>query len=469
MKGTAACFRGLPRCAVLGAVLAWVSGGFAQETEGLPGDQSDDLLGEFEDSPDFEPEDPVVESKGSDRWAVDGFFRTDMSYSVARGAPEPGQPDYRGISKLRATLQLEVPGRISDRWNAFVSGQAFRDFSYELKERENFSRAVLEVYENQAEVREAYLRGSPWPRLDLKVGRQVVVWGAADYMRVVDVLNPIDNREPGLVDLEDLRLPVTMSRVDYAMDRWTLTGVAVHEMDFEKNPVFNSQFYPGTEAPPREWFPGNSLENTGYGLSVTGAFSGWDLGLYGAQYFDNAPHFESRGEQPGLRHSRLTMAGASVNGVVNSWGWKAETALVSGLEFGNLPSERLSRWDGLVGLEYAGFRNTTLGLEVMNRHLLEYESALELAPDFAVENVTQYTFSYLASFLRDRLHVVGLCSFFGAGFDRGGFQRLSAEYDFFDGFSVTGGILVFQGGEVGGVPASYEANDLVFLQAKYNF
>ena len=74
----------------------------------------------------------------------------------------------------------------------------------------------------------------------------------------------------------------------------------------------------------------------------------------------------------------------------------------------------------------------------MNRHLLEYESALELAPDFAVENVTQYTFSYLASFLRDRLHVVGLCSFFGAGFDRGGFQRLSAEYDFFDGFSVTG-------------------------------
>ncbi len=465
----AGCVRCLIACIFLGAVDLLIPEVSPQEPDAPVEVDTDDLLDEFNDSPSIEFASPPEEPKASDRWAIDGFFRTDMSYSIAHGSPEPGQPDYRDFSKLRTTLQLEVPVKISDSWNAYVSGQAFHDFSYGLKDRENFSRAVLDVYENQAEIREAYLRGSPWPQLDLKVGRQIVVWGGADYIRVVDVLNPLDNREPGLVDLEDLRLPVTMSRLDYSMDRWTLTGVAIHEMDFGKNPVFNSQFYPGNVAAPPESVPSNTLENTEFGFSVAGTFPGWDLGLYYANYFDDTPHFESRGRIPGLLHSRLSMVGASVNGVVGSWVWKAETAVVNGLEFDNLPSERLCRLDGLAGLEYSGIRNTKLGLEVVNRRLLDYEPALDLAPDFADENVTQYTFSYLSSFLRDRLHMVALCSFFGAGFDRGGFQRLSAAYDFFDGFSVTGGVLIFQGGENGGVPAAYEANDLLFLQAKYSF
>ena len=64
---------------------------------------------------------------------------------------------------------------------------------------------------------------------DLKAGRQIVVWGRMDNIRVNDVLNPLDLRIPGLTDIEDLRLPVFMTRVDYYLANIALTGYLIHE------------------------------------------------------------------------------------------------------------------------------------------------------------------------------------------------------------------------------------------------
>lgn len=429
-----------------------------------------DLLGEFDFGPpaNLSPTKPTAPATPK-KWEVDGFLRSDLSYTFSGDAPVPGQPDQRGITKLRTTLQLEVPVRVSPKWNGFVSGQFFYDFAYALKDRRNFSERVLDLYEDQAELREAYLSGSPWQGVDIKLGRQISVWGAADYVRVVDVLNPLDNREPGLVDIEDLRLPVTMSRIDFSWDRWTLSGIAVHEVDFGRQPVFNGQFYPFSVAPPREFQPSESLANTEVAASLTGSLPGLDLGLYHAYFYDDIPHVETVGGIPRLDHSRLSMTGLSVNGVTGNWGWKAETAWVNGLEFNNLPSERLSRLDALAGLEYSGFKDTTVVFEVVNRHHLDFSPVLRAAPDFQNENLTQYVLSARRTFLRERLKLYSICSFFGAGFQRGSFQRFSAEYELRDGLALTMGVLFFHTGDEGGVPDTYEDNDILFMQAKYSF
>jgi hypothetical protein len=445
----------------------------AQDTEQQDDFDAADLLGEFDFGPpvNLPPTDPVsaTSSTALKKWEIDGFFRTDLSYTFSGDSPGLSEPDYRGISKLRTTLQLELPVRMSSQWNGFVSGQAFYDFSYGLKGRENFTPEALDLYEDQAELREAYLSGSPWAGVDVKFGRQIVNWGAADYVRVVDILNPLDSREPGLVDIEDLRLPITISRIDFSMNRWTLSGVAVHEVDFGRNPVFNSQFSPFPAAPPTELKPSESLGNTEVAVSLTGSLPGLDLGLYLADYYDDIPHFETVGGIPRLNHSRLSMAGMSANGVSGNWGWKGEAALVNGLRFNNLPSDRLSRLDTLVGLEYSGIPDTAIALEVVNRHLMDYSSVLKAAPDIQDENLTQYILSLRRSFLRDRLHLHSLFSFFGAGFEQGSFQRLSAEYQLRDGLALTLGALFFHSGERGGVPDTYEHNDILFMQAKYSF
>jgi hypothetical protein len=441
------------------------------------GEQDDldavDLLGEFDFGPPVKlpPANQVSPTSETSpkKWEIDGFFRTDLSYTFSGNPPGPSEPDYRGISKLRTTLQLELPVRMSSQWDGFVSGQAFHDFSYGLKGRRNFTAEALDLYEDQAELREAYISGSPGTGFDVKFGRQIVVWGAADYVRVVDILNPLDSREPGLVDIEDLRLPITMSRIDFSMNRWTLSGVAVHEVDFGRKPVFNSQFSPFPMAPPAEFEPSESLANTEVAISLTGSLPGLDLGLYWADYHDDAPHFETAGGMTKLKHSRLSMVGMSANGVSGDWGWKGEAALVNGLRFNNLPSDRLSRLDSLVGLEYSGITDTTIALEVVNRHLLDHSPVLQAAPDFQDKNSTQYVVSLRRSFLRDRLHLHSLSSFFGAGFEQGSFQRLSAEYQLRDGLALTLGVLFFHSGDSGGVPDTYEDNDILFMQAKYSF
>ena len=103
---------------------------------------------------------------------------------------------------------------------------------------------MLDLYEWEAEFTEVYLQGSLLRDLDLKIGRQVVNWGTGETFRVVDVLNPLDNREPGLVDIEDLRLPVVMTKLDYYFGDWDLSLIAVHERRFSDDPVFGSDFFP---------------------------------------------------------------------------------------------------------------------------------------------------------------------------------------------------------------------------------
>ena len=106
--------------------------------------------------------------------------------------------------------------------NAFIDG------------RDNYTDDVLDDYEKELEFDEVYLQGSVTNDMDLKAGRQIVVWGRSDNIRITDVLNPLDLRWPGLVEIEKLRLPVTMTKLDYYIKGWSLSGIALHEVRYNK-------------------------------------------------------------------------------------------------------------------------------------------------------------------------------------------------------------------------------------------
>lgn len=77
--------------------------------------------------------------------------------------------------------------------------------------------------------------------LDLRIGRQQLVWGRTDLFRVLDVVNPVDYSRNNIYDeLEDIRIPMGMARADYRMgavgpfDDLNVQGVWVFE-DFRPN------------------------------------------------------------------------------------------------------------------------------------------------------------------------------------------------------------------------------------------
>ena len=66
------------------------------------------------------------------------------------------------------------------------------------------------------ELREAYLAYAKG-NLDLRVGRQIVVWGVADALRLTDCVSPFDYTEFLAQDYDDIRMPVNALRAKYTL------------------------------------------------------------------------------------------------------------------------------------------------------------------------------------------------------------------------------------------------------------
>ncbi|MDX1811232.1 MAG: DUF1302 family protein, partial [Gammaproteobacteria bacterium] len=284
-----------------------------------------DILQGFEDttptpSQNGEEQAPV-ETKA---WDLTTLTSLSTSYNYQHKSPAPGQTDYRGLSRLKLKVQPEFRYQFNKSYDAVVSGSGFYDFAYAINGRDNYTDQVLEIHQSELQVREAYLRGTLTSSIDVTLGRQIVVWGKADSVRVVDVLNPLDFREPGMVDIEDLRLPVAMLKGDYYVGDWNVSAIIIPEIRTNKMPAYGSDFYLGdpTQPAPKEDVPDN-FKNQDYALALKGRFQGWDLSFHAAHYYDKQPHLKNFQQ---LEHARLTMLGVAGNVALGNWMLKAEAA-----------------------------------------------------------------------------------------------------------------------------------------------
>ncbi len=415
----------------------------------------------------------------AESWSnLSGSTGLKASYSYAKDAPaDKTQADWSGLTKLRPYFSLTWDAKLGENWKTRISGKAFYDLVYGMKNSETFSDEVLSKLEKEAELREIYLEGSPFGNLDIKLGKQIVSWGVANSLRVVDVLNPTDDREFGMTDLEDIRLPINMTKLDYYIGDLKLEAVAVHEIKFNKSAPFGSDFNPATQKI-NEVIPESSAENTEYGLALIGTFSGWDASLHWAQYFDDTAHFKITkvtfipvlGSVPTLeqRHSRLTMGGATLSIPSGNFIWKAEAAKLQGMEFALVTDKTFSRTDVLVGSEYSGWSDTSLTLEFGVQHLNDFDVKLEESPDSQLEDRIATTVSFMQDYINQTLHLSLVGMMIGKSGQDGGLNRMSLKYDVIDAFSVTGGVMLYQPGE-NAYFQSLNENDRIFFEVRYSF
>lgn len=441
-----------------------------QQTE--PGEKSinhqdniDELLSGFEEEPASIQETSLatIEKK----WDVTTLLSLSSSYNYQKKAPLPGKTDFQGLSRLKLKFQPEFRYKVSSKWSALVSGSAFYDAIYRLKNRSNYTKTVLDSNESELELREAYVNGIINRNFDIKLGRQIVVWGKSDSIRVVDVLNPLDFREPGIVDIEDLRLPVTMLKADYYFSNWNISVIVIPEIRFNKMPVFGSDFGLSNSPPLQEKSPDN-WTNPEFALAMNGVFSGWDLSFHGAHYYNDQAHVIHKSNSPNyLKHSQLNMLGVATNFAIHNWLLKLEAAYIDGFEFSNL-NQDFSRIDSMVGFDYAGITNTTLSVEMVNRHINKYVDDLASAPDMKKENEGQIALRYTGSFMREKLKLVALASFLGLNSDSGAFYRASMEYELKDAFTIMLGGIIYQSGDSFLINQIAD-NDRIFFDIRYSF
>ncbi len=464
-------FTGCPALAADG--LNDVLSGFDDQVEPAPEAEIDDELGGALAGFD-EPEKAAALKSDAEtdvlpEWLdLFGSFSLAGSWNYAHDAPAAGEADYRGLSMLRGTGALGVDIDIGS-WQARISGHGFYDVAYSIEGREQYTKNLLDKYEQELEFDELYLVGSLMDSLDLKIGRQVVVWGKADNLRVTDILNPLDNRVPGMVDIKYKRLPVTMTKLDYYIGDWNLSGIIINEVRFDKTPVYNSDFFPGNAPLPPQKEPTNfSLDTQQYGLAVNGIFSGWDLSLYQAWVYDSRANLSVESGTPVSIHNRVSMSGMTANAAFGNWLLKGEGAWWHDLEFTTLQGEPVERVDLMAGIEYTGFSETMLSIEFVNRHIIDFDERLKLAPDFAQQDVQQTALMFTRDFVNDTVQLKILCSIFGTHGEDGAFERFQLEYDYTDHVTLTGGIIFYQSGDQIAF-SDVEENDRIFLEYSYAF
>ena len=184
------------------------------------------------------------------------------------------------------------------------------------------------------------------------------------------------------------------------------------------------------------------------------------------------PHMElvSAGPPPQteLKHARLKMFGAAFNAAVGNWLLKTEAAYIDGFEFFNTSDKEYSRTDILAGIEYSGFKDTTVSMEAVNRHINDFDDVLELPPDQAQEDKFQWVFRLTRDFLNDTLTLILLASTFNGTGQDGAFQRVSAEYDVTDSIEIAGGVVLYQSGDLA-MYRNIDDNDRLFFNIKYSF
>lgn len=425
-------------------------------------------------------------------WGVYGFVQVEGAAATER------LDDKDSLAKLRTTLNLSLDGRIAEDWRLYVNGSSFYDHAYRLNGREQYNEATLEAYEEETELRDAYLSGTLGNGFSLKAGRQILAWGESEANQINDMANPRDNREPGMVELEDARLPVAASLLTWTGGGWRADMAAIHEYRSHKTAPLGSEFDPlaAIQARGIAIAPETKPENDGeWAVRLMRSFNGADLGVYWSDTHSDQFHLEfdgieRTGETPQLRlrpeYSRVQSLGISGNLVWGSLLLKGEMARKAGVAYqrkdleaqakallaaGGTPTGQSAELEAhrtteqmqhMLGLEYMGWSDLTVTLETTYSRVPENEDEdlLRAESFFTFSSATYTAFN-------DRLN--SRLAWIHYGNEDGDIYRWITDYDWVDGLNLYAGLVVYQAPTESALLAPYQENDRLILGGRFSF
>lgn len=215
-----------------------------------------------------------------------------------------------------------------------------------------FANPYIYQYPNlkpDVEVREAYM-DIFFDRMDIRLGKQQIIWGKADGVFITDIVSPKDLSEFLLRDFDEIRTGITAVKADYYFGNNTLEAVWI--------PVFTPTIMPDSSS---IWLRTPSfplpvvmdesrlsvldrLENSEVFAKFSGMSSLLDYELMVGSMWDDdpsihvIPNMDAGNPQPiGLtlvpEHHRLTLAGGSFSTEIKGFILRSEAAYYIGKRF----------------------------------------------------------------------------------------------------------------------------------------
>jgi len=163
---------------------------------------------------------------GKDTLHVTGYISQGAQIS-ALGNAKDVHDTASGLNQAITTGFVELDYQTPSDWRFYGSGKATVDWAYDLRsgddewlrKEHNLSRENLYLDDEWWQlIPEAHVTWTPGDFL-FRFGKQIVSWGEADFLRVMDSINPVDSRR-GFADVEfeETVIPIPMLRGEYWPD-----------------------------------------------------------------------------------------------------------------------------------------------------------------------------------------------------------------------------------------------------------
>ncbi len=377
-----------------------------------------------------------------------------------------------------ATSRVTAIGRLRvDGFDRIEPGQP------KPAEVSSLSRRGLAGTRVDYELRELYVE-LEWGRTWFTLGKQQVVWGQADGLKVLDVVNPQDFREFILDDFDDSRIPLWTLRAEIPVAGADLELLWIPDPSYHEIPGPDATFALRAPRflPPR--IPGlvpvlaptdrprRLLADSDAGLRLSAFVAGIDLSFNYLFHRDDRPVFEGQRRGDGSvvftpRYRRTHLVGGTFSSafgdltVRGEIGWSSDRRLsVTDPTDPDLVG-RTGELSYVIGLDWFGFRETLFSFQLFQSWLVRNRGGW--LRDRLDSNVTVLA---RREFWNEQLRIEAI--WIHNLNDGDGVVRPRLRYELASGLAVWAGFDVFYGRK-SGVFGEFDGRDRATLGMEWGF
>ncbi|MCI1778510.1 MAG: hypothetical protein LKI53_00970 [Bacteroidales bacterium] len=327
--------------------------------------------------------------------------------------------------------------------------------------------------QTKIELREAFLQytNACW---NIKAGRQIILWGVADGLRVTDIVSPMDYSEYLARDYDDIRIPVNAFRIKYIKPDYSCELVFIPSSEFfilpvdEENPWSVTRSLRMPYRADMENTPSKTFKNSEYGGRLSFFFSGIDFSVSALHSWNKMPVFKY-GYTPGkdtvlldARYSRMNMLGADFSKPVGEFVLRGEIAGYFGelIEFFGDDAVKKNTLSYLLGIDWYAADDWTFMVQYYQKIISNYKSFMK-----SDKNTAYATINVSKKILRSTLSLSTYA--YIDLMNKAVFDRTSVDYSLTDQIHLMIGYDLFRGDK--GMLSSYKDNSEIWIKAKYCF
>jgi hypothetical protein len=398
-----------------------------------------------------------------------GFVQQETAYTYA-------DPTHWSRAVFRA--QVGASGRLGDnaKWKATVRGDVdpvYFNSGYYNDEVKRDQRADFLVGETYVDTSVS--------GIDLRLGRQNIVWGEMVGLFFADVVSAKDLRSFVLPTFDIIRIPQWAARGEYFSGDSHLELIWIPYNSYDNIGKAGSDFYPMQAPAPAgfqqqfrgELIPDHKLSNSNYGARFSTLKAGWDVSAFYYRSTDASATFQREivlAPTPTIywqpRHDRIWQAGGTLSKDLGPAVLKGEVIYTDGRSFNvTRASEatglvRQDTWDWVLGLDINLPRDARLNVQGFQRIYLEhdpdlYYDRIESGASFLlnVKLVAKWEAEVLV------IHSLNRSEYLG---------RPRIVWKPQQNLRVAFGVDVF-GGPITGFLGRYRDRDRVYVETRYDF